>query len=75
MIRKRMEVYKVFIYFIKFLVDILFDKLKGVVLDILLDDIYFVLIVSVIWDDLFKQFMREVVIVVSFQIIVCDFSW
>lgn len=49
-----MEVYKVFIYFIKFLVDILFDKLKGVVLDILLDDIYFVLIVSVIWDDLFK---------------------
>lgn len=70
-----MEVYKVFIYFIKFLVDILFDKLKGVVLDILLDDIYFVLIVSVIWDDLFKQFMREVVIVVSFQIIVCDFSW
>lgn len=54
MIRKRMEVYKVFIYFIKFLVDILFDKLKGVVLDILLDDIYFVLIVSVIWDDLFK---------------------
>lgn len=75
MIRKRMEVYKVFIYFIKFLVDILFDKLKGVVLDILLDDIYFVLIVLVIWDDLFKQFMREVVIVVSFQIIVCDFSW
>lgn len=70
-----MEVYKVFIYFIKFLVDILFDKLKGVVLDILLDDIYFVLIVLVIWDDLFKQFMREVVIVVSFQIIVCDFSW
>lgn len=49
-----MEVYKVFIYFIKFLVDILFDKLKGVVLDILLDDIYFVLIVLVIWDDLFK---------------------
>lgn len=70
-----MEVYKVFIYFIKFLVDILFERLKGVVLDILLDDIYFVLIVLVIWDDLFKQFMREVVIVVSFQIIVCDFSW
>lgn len=62
MTRKRMEAHKVFTHSIKFLVDTLFDKLKGAVPDILLDDIHFVLTVPAIWDDPSKQFMREAAI-------------
>lgn len=60
-----MEAHKVFTHSIKFLVDTLFDKLKGAVPDILLDDIHFVLTVPAIWDDPSKQFMREAAIAVS----------
>lgn len=65
MTRKRMEAHKVFTCSIKFLVDTLFEKLKGAVPDILLDDIHFVLTVPAIWDDPSKQFMREAAIAVS----------
>lgn len=65
MTRKRMEAHKVFTSSIKFLVDTLFEKLKGAVPDILLDDIHFVLTVPAIWDDPSKQFMREAAIAVS----------
>lgn len=65
MTRKRMEAHKVFTHSIKFLVEALYEKLKGAVPDILLDDIHFVLTVPAIWDDPSKQFMREAAIAVS----------